>query len=249
MDGQLVKLEQLPSKGKTYPDDIEIYVEPLHIRQQMDMDRYGVSQAEYYEILLKGIHIRGDFSVRDLLFYDVQFIDLVRRLFTFDPEERISIPNIQCTNPYCNGKAKVEFFTGELELTDFGEDIFGKEFTFSDGLTIEVSPITLDEFLEMSKKYITNKKGSIAETLIAYFTYCVKQVKDRQFKDVDHMRHFLMDYFSELYKHKDIQILRKLEKETISKVKPLVAICPECGENMEVEVTPSTSFWQGDEDL
>lgn len=249
MDGQLIRLEQLPSKGKIYPDNIELYVEPLPIKEQMDMDRMGISQSEYYDILLNGIHVRGDFSKYDLLFYDVHFIDLVRRLFTFDPEEKVSIPNITCANPYCNGKAKVEFMTGELELTDFADDIFGKEFTFSDGLTIEVTPITIADFLDMSRKYITNKKGSMAETLIAYFTYCVKQVKDRQFKDLDHMRRFLMEYFSALYKHKDVQILRKLEKETVSKVKPLVAICPECGENMEVEVTPSTYFWQGDEDL
>lgn len=249
MDGQLVKLEQLPSKGIMYPQDIEIYVEPLPVKQQMDMDRYGISQAEYYDILLRGIHIRGEFDKADLLFYDVHFLDLVRRLFTFDPEEKITIKDIACSNPYCDGKAKATFFTGELELTDFGEDIFGKEFTFSDGLTIVVSPLTIEAFLEMSRKYITNKQGTMSDTLMAYFTYCVTQVKDRQFKDMEHMRRFLMDYFSSLYKHKDVQILRKLEKETISKVKPIKVVCPVCGENMEVEIMPSTTFWQGDEDI
>ena len=63
------------------------------------------------------------------------------------------------------------------------------------------------------------------------------------------MRRFLMDYFSNLYKHKDVRILRKIETETTSKVKPITAICPVCGENVEVEVSPSVTFWQGDEDL
>ena len=66
MEGQLVKLTDLPSKGVKYPQDIEIYVRPLSIKQQMDMDRYGVSQAEYYNILLNGIAIHGDFNKYDL---------------------------------------------------------------------------------------------------------------------------------------------------------------------------------------
>ena len=249
MEGQLIPLTQLPSKGKPYPKDIEIYVQPLVIKDQMDMDRYGVSQAEYYQILLDGITIKGDYDKGDLLFYDVHFMDLVRRLFTFDPEEKISIKNVACTNPYCDGKLRVDFMTNELECTDFAEDIYNKEFTFTDGLTIVVSPITISEFLDMSKQYITNKKGTMSETLIAYFAYCTKEVKDRQFKDAAHMRRFLMDYFSNLYKHKDVRILRKIETETTSKVKPITAICPVCGENVEVEVSPSVTFWQGDEDL
>ena len=67
MEGQLIPLTQLPSKGKPYPKDIEIYVQPLVIKDQMDMDRYGVSQAEYYQILLDGITIKGDYDKGDLL--------------------------------------------------------------------------------------------------------------------------------------------------------------------------------------
>jgi len=249
MDGQLISLEQLPSKGKFYPKDIEIYVKPLPIKQQMDMDRYGISQAEYYQILLDGITIRGDFDKNQLFFYDVHFLDLVRRLFTFDPEERITMRDIPCTNPYCEEKLRAEFFTNSLECTDFPDDIFNKEFTFSDGLTIVVAPLTITEFIDMSKQYITNKKGTMSDTLIAYFAYCTKQVKERQFKDTAHMRRFLMEYFANLYKHSDARILRQIERETVSKVKPITVICPSCGENVEVEVTPSQTFWQGDEDL
>jgi hypothetical protein len=249
MEGQLVPLTQLPSKGKPYPQDIEIYVRPLSIKEQMDMDRYGVSQAEYYQILLNGITVKGDFDKADLLFYDVHFLDLIRRLYTFDPEEKIVIRDISCSNPYCNGKLKAEFLTAELECTDFPDDIYNKKFTFSDGLTVVVSPITIEEFIDMSRQYITNKKGTLAETLIAYFAYCTKEVMERQFKDVAHMRRFLIDYYSNLYKHKDVRVLRQIENETTSKVKPIKLICPECGENMEVEVSPSMTFWQGDEDI
>ena len=249
MEGQLVKLTDLPSKGVKYPQDIEIYVRPLSIKQQMDMDRYGVSQAEYYNILLNGIAIHGDFNKYDLLFYDVHFLDFVRRLFTFDPEEQISVKNIDCSNPYCNGKVSASFYTHEIHMTDIPEEIFNKEFTFSDGLTVVVYPLSIGDFIDMSREYITNKQGSMSDTLMAYFTYCIKEVKERTFKDRVHMRRFLMDYFSNLYKHKDIKILRKIENETVSKVEPIKVICPNCGENMEVEVSPSMTFWQGDDDL
>lgn len=249
MEGQLVALNMLPSKGKLYPEDIEIYVRPLSIKQQMDMDRYGISQAEYYQLLLNGITIRGDYDKNELLFYDVHFLDLVRRLFTFDPEEKISIKNIACSNPYCNGELRLDFFTSELECTDYKDDIYGKEFTFTDGLSIVVSPITVTDYIEMSRQYITNKKGSLSDVLMAYFAFCVQEVKERQFKDKEHMRRFLVEYFSNLYKNKDIKILRTIEKETISSVKPKTVICPVCGENVEVTVTPSASFWQGDEDI
>ena len=33
MEGQLVPLGNLPSKGKPYPEDIEIYVRPLNIKE------------------------------------------------------------------------------------------------------------------------------------------------------------------------------------------------------------------------
>ena len=69
MEGQLIPLTQLPSKGKPYPKDIEIYVQPLVIKDQMDMDRYGVSQAEYYQILLNGITVRGAFDKADLFYF------------------------------------------------------------------------------------------------------------------------------------------------------------------------------------
>ena len=70
MEGQLVALDVLPSKGEIYPKDIEIYVKPLSIKQQMDMDRYGISQAEYYQLLLNGITVRGEYDKNNLLFYD-----------------------------------------------------------------------------------------------------------------------------------------------------------------------------------
>ena len=91
MDGQIVDLHQLPSKGIGYPKDIEIYVKPLSIKEQIDMERYGITDAEYFRMLLNGVTIHGDFNKNNLLHSDVQFLDVVRRLFSFDTKDKVNI--------------------------------------------------------------------------------------------------------------------------------------------------------------
>ena len=82
MSGILVPLSKLPSQGVAYPKDLEVYVRPLSIGDQLDMDRYGISDSEYFKTLLKGVEVRTaePFYRNNLLHFDVQFLDLVRRL-------------------------------------------------------------------------------------------------------------------------------------------------------------------------
>lgn len=245
MEGQLVRLTDLPSKGVTYPDDMELYVKPLSIREQMEMDRYGISQAEYYQILLDGITIRGNYNVNKLWFHDVQFMDIIRRLFTFDTEEEIVVSDYPCDDRYCTGKINYTFTVDQIQYTDFPEDIFGKEYTFSDGLTVVVEPLTILDFINLSKKYATNGANkNYSDTLLSYFTYCIKEVKDRTFKDDKHRTEFLTEYLGGLTKHKDQKLLRQIELDTVVDIIPFKAKCPECGAEIEVKVTPSSSFQQ-----
>ena len=44
-------------------------------------------------MILNGITVHGDFNKRNLLHSDVQFIDVVRRLFSFDTQDKISVGN------------------------------------------------------------------------------------------------------------------------------------------------------------
>ena len=142
MDGQRVDFNFLPSHGVKYPDDIEIYVEPLPIKQQIDMERYGISDAEYFEILLSGVHVRGNFPRNKLLHSDVQFLDVVRRLYTFDTSDSITIKDIECPYRDCGGKIDYTFKMNEIDFTEFNEDIFGKEFTLREGTEEEVQERT-----------------------------------------------------------------------------------------------------------
>ena len=117
MDGQRVDFNFLPSHGVKYPDDIEIYVEPLPIKQQIDMERYGISDAEYFEILLNGVHVHGNFPRNKLLHSDVQFLDVVRRLYTFDTSDSITIKDVECPYRDCDGKVDYTFKINEIDFT------------------------------------------------------------------------------------------------------------------------------------
>ena len=71
--GQNVTLESLPSKGRTYPEDLEIFVKPLSIKEQMDMSRFGITEAEYFRVLLNGITCvsESNFPKKSLYLHDV----------------------------------------------------------------------------------------------------------------------------------------------------------------------------------
>lgn len=242
MDGQLVRVDQLPSKGKVYPEDIEIYVKPLTIKEQMDMSRFGVSEAEYFKILLDGISTRGTFPKNQLLFHDVQFLDLVRRLYTFDVDQEIKATGIVCDS--CGHEFDGTFKFNELEFTDFPEDAFDQEYTFSDGLTVKVAPITIKEFIDAGRKYFSSKKFSVVDVYLGYIILCIKEIKDHEFKDRDKAEEFLYGYISNLYKATDRKILDELESKCVSTAVPFKMVCPKCGEITEVAVTPTTQFQQ-----
>ncbi len=250
MDGQLVELWQLPSKGFGYPKDIEIYVRPLNIKEQIDMERYGISDAEYFRILLGGISIHGNFDKNNLLHSDVQFLDVVRRLFSFDTKDKIRIDGCKCIYPDCEHKFSYEFTMDEISFSDFDEDIFGKHYTFGkdteDELEVVVSPITVSEYITMSKQFRNNadKSTILSAMYTEYMCTCIREIVDREFRDRKERNAFLKSYINGLCKAKDKNILKEIVDKTIIKIEPFKLICESCGRETEVLVTPTSNFQQ-----
>lgn len=249
MDGQRVDFNFLPSHGVKYPDDIEIYVEPLPIKQQIDMERYGISDAEYFEILLRGIHVHGDFNKNKLLHSDVQFLDVVRRLYTFDTTDSITIKDTECPYRDCDGTVDYTFTVDQIDFTEFNEDIFGKEFVLREGtdeeVTVVVSPLTVEEYIKMSKQFKKpSKKDALSTMYTDYLCACIREVKDREFENEKSRNAFLKTLIDETYMNKHKKVMKQIVEETMVKVKPFEAICPECGRVVEVEVRPSSNFQQ-----
>ena len=255
----------LPSKGVCYPENIEIAVTPLSIRERRMLE--GSTQAEYYRNLLDGIVVHGDFDKNDLIFHDVNFLDLVRRIYTFEKDKKITISGYQC--PHCGSvNTKVSFDFVDLEFEDFVEGIFGKPekftnedgeevtintpgkaYTFSDGLTVYARPMTVKDYIEMSAKYLTNfsdnrRNEKLADLYVGLFSYMITAIKDREYKTDDLRREFIADYIGSLYKDADAKILDQIETDMSIILKPIKTPCPDCGGEIEVYVNPSMTFQQ-----
>ena len=250
MDGQRVDLLDLPSKGYGYPKDIEIYVKPLTIKEQIDMERYGISDAEYFNIILNGITIHGTFNKRNLLQSDVQFIDVVRRLFSFDTKDKIRIDDCTCLYPDCGHKFSYEFTVDQITFSDFNEDIFNKHFVFGEGteneLEVVVSPITVDEYIKLSREFRNNSnKQSVLSTMYTeYLCACIREVEGRTFKDLKDRNSFLKSYIENLCMAKDKKLAKQIIEETTISIQPFTLICESCGRETEVVVSPTSNFQQ-----
>lgn len=249
MDGQRVDFHYLPSQGVMYPDDIEIYVKPLSVKEQIDMERYGISDAEYFQVILDGISIRGNFNKNNLLHSDVQFIDIIRRLYTFDTDDSITIKEYDCPFRDCEGKIDYSFKISDLTFTDFEKDIFNKEFVLREGtedeVTVVVSPLTSAEYIKMSKQFKKpSKKDALSTMYTDYLCACIREIKGREFRDEKARNDFLKNLIDGTYMNKHKKVLKQIVDETIVKVKPFTTVCPECGRVVEVEVRPTSNFQQ-----
>lgn len=265
---KIVKTDWLPSRGIPYPDDIEIYVAPMTIRERRLLE--GVSNAEYFRRLLDGVQIRGNqnFDKHKLLLADAQLIDLIRRIYTFEPDRKIAINNYRCN--HCGQyNVSASFMFTDLELEDFGEGVFGKdktftdndtgeeitvhtegkEYKFADGTTVYATPMTVEDYVDLATKYISNENdpntpNQLTKTYIAQFAYLIKKIEGREFFDDQGMREYLVEYIGALYKPADEEIMNAIEVDTTSILKPLKAKCPDCGKEVEVILNPWLRFQQ-----
>lgn len=262
-----VPLDILPSKGVPYPQNIEILVAPMRIRERRQLD--GATQGTYYEKLLEGIEIHGGtaFDKKKLLFADVQFLDLVRRIHSFELDKEIQITGYDCD--HCGESSQVSFMFTDIEFEDMKEEIFktvrtltdnetgeqvevtlpGKVYKFADGMEVVAAPLTIGEYIELAIKYLSNVSEKnlttkIADIYIAQFTYLIKEVLGQTFISDDFRRKWLNDYIGNLYKSADEDLLAQIEKETTSVIVPIKKQCQHCGELMEVFVQPSLRFQQ-----
>ena len=253
LEGKQINLSSLPSHGSHYPQDIEIYVKPMTAGEEMssNLEKFGMTTANYYERLLNNILIKGGFNKNKLLFGDIQFIDLVRRLFSFELEEQISINDVTCS---CCGKPlKVSFMFANngqcdnwVQFEDYKEEIFGEEVEFSDGTKVKISPVTIGDIIKIQRKYLSNIKeeDDMIEFLFALKSANITEAENKQFDSMESMQKYFIGYFRDLYKYKDLKLLEKIDEDTSVVVKPFKVACDKCSEFTEVALEPQLSFHQ-----
>ena len=261
-----VPFDILPSRGLAYPDNIEILVAPVRIRERRQLE--GATQATYYTKLLDGIQINGGmFDKKMLLLADVQFLDLVRRIHSFELDKHIDVTAYPC--PHCGEESTQSFKFDEIEFEDLPVDIFetvkrgtndetgeaieikypGKLYKFSDGTEVVASPLTVGDYIEIATKHLSNiseknMQVRFADVYIAQFSYLIKEVIGQKFISEEFKRKYINDFVCNLYKVEDEKVLNKIEDETAISLKPIIRTCPSCGETVEVYVQASMSFQQ-----
>lgn len=253
VNGKQINIKELPSKGSQYPDDIEIFVKPMTVREEMstNLERFGVTKASYYDNLLQSIEVKGNFDKNKLLLGDIQCIDLIRRLFTFELEESVSAKGELCE--HCGKELKVSFMFANdgkcknwVQFEDYKEDVFGKEYEFLDGMKIKVSPATIGSIIKILRKYLSNMKSQedMIDCALACRAANITEIDGKQFESIENMQTYLVKYMKDLYKYKDLQLLEKLDEDTSIIVKPFSVECEHCFESTEVVLEPSMRFHQ-----
>jgi hypothetical protein len=180
----------------------------------------------------------------------VQFIDIVRRLYSFDIKDKIRIDDCKCIYPDCGHKFSYEFTMDQIEFSDFNEDIFGKHFIFGEGtdeeLEVVVSPITVSEYINMSREFRNHpdKRHALSSMYTDYMCGCIREIVGRTFKNDRDRNAFLKDYIENLCMAKDKNLLKQIVDETIVKVQPFTLLCESCGRETEVVVSPTSNFQQ-----
>jgi len=260
INGQIVKFSDLPSKGFTYPKDIEIYVTPMTLKEEANISKYGKSSASYYKNLLDHITIVGDFNKNNLLFDDVQFIDLVRRLYSFDMDDAIVIEETfnpftgtyeKCRCDECNKVLKPLFYFKDAQFKDIPQDIYNKKFTFPDNITVEVYPLSIGDFINICREHISNKSEDEQEPgdmVVVYLAHMVLSVSEegveKVFENRKSMIKYLTKYFANMYLNKYKKVVQNIQLEAIGGVLPIEARCEKCDSLTEVSLTPQMRFRQ-----
>ena len=138
----------------------------------------------------------------------------------------------------------------QLEFSEFHEDIFNKHFVFGEGtedeLEVVVSPITVSEYIKMSREFRNHadKKSALSSMYTDYMCACIREVVDRTFRDDKDRNSFLRSYIENLCMAKDKKLLKQIVDETIIKIEPFTLICESCGRETEVVVSPTSNFQQ-----
>ncbi len=257
IEGKSISVLDLPSKGYGYDTkDFEIFVKPLTLKEEMatSLERMGTTKSSYYENLLDSIEIKGNFDKRNLFYIDVQYIDLGRRLFSFELDEEIKVAEAyKCS--FCKSTLDFSFKYEELIFSDLEEGNIGKELTFSDGLTIKIKPVSMKMFLKVVREHLTNANPdkeiqNLSNFIYAYRACAVYEVHDskdnikREFQSLEHMYKFMYEYLCSRYKNKDSKVMEELDKNITSTLLPLERKCQKCGEKQEVTLEPHARFQQ-----
>jgi len=164
-----ISLDNLPSKGKSYPKNSIISYSPLTYGEVKYLSNSDLTELDFYKFYLNK-KIKTSFNKNDLTFFDFVFIIFIIRLSVFGDNE-ITI-NYECEK--CGIKNKERINLSEIDFFDISVNI-PVEYELNDE-KLEFYPLTIGDYiyLETSKFKGTEdyENAKIA-----------KQIKNKEFNE------------------------------------------------------------------
>lgn len=213
-----LKPVNLPSKGKSYPENVEIsYRGYLFGELQFLNASKGLSIKDLLENIAKGIKVQG-ISLLDLTLPDLTYIGIARRMSTFGATEF----EIKHSCRACNAPIKKVFTQMDITFNDLSLDGYGVEMELTTGKTYLFSPLTYGDFLKLFNGTIsaTKRENLVKDKLAVLAAMCRNHNFDTVYTDLYNITN-----------QDDIDAIDEVNKQLHHDVKPLKHICenPKCG--------------------
>lgn len=151
-----IKVNDLPSRYLPYKNtDVSIWIKPYNFRELEKLEMSKSNEQEILPVLIAlnksdSIKLVGIDSIEDLDFIDFLYINMLRKIITFD-ENSFNLENFDC--PYC--KKHINKITLDCRVFNFAEiekDVESLPIYYNllDGTEIECSTLTVRKALELN---------------------------------------------------------------------------------------------------
>lgn len=225
---QYVKLNQLPTQFRAYPENTNIYVRRLNMQESFDLTQVDdTDPAEFFEALARVyedaiISDNPDFTLYDLEIVDFQLAIAVSTIWS--SKKAGWNLSINCPNAFCG-----KHIQKEVTLDDFN---------FQDNVSKLPIPVRLDNIdfnvrtLTVGKIIQINREVAKDSTLkrgILEFAYMLEPMDKSKFNSVIDIYNFLRFVDDE-----DYEALRQIDRDITVLNYPIVVKCPHCGKEVKV---------------
>lgn len=215
--------EGLPSHGLSYPDGYSISYRPYVFGEIKRVSGSQTGFLDLAKIVLRGLNT--SFDVGDLTYYDFLNIALKRKLSTLGDSK--VVVSMRCPHKDCGAensyeidvapnKCDIEFW--DLDYTDLPISVDMKLSGDVEFKTYEFSPLTIRGYLELERD--GKSKDDIARL--------AKQCVNVPFEEAYHK-------FSRA-QYDDMQLLDIIEEKLFHGIKPIEAVCANCGRNVLIRL-------------
>jgi len=169
-----VKLDRLPSKGFTYPDDASIS-HRMYKCGELDMiNNSNMTPKQLMEIALEGINT--NFDKMELTVPDFLFLGLLRKISIYNETSFTA----SCLCKKCRQKTSMDIPAFDMEFDDLGIKGLPARVTLN-GKLMEFEPLTVGRFFDLLDKDMAS------DTLATYAAECMNMDFDEAYEHIQNL--------------------------------------------------------------